>query len=105
MPPPAHRRGRRAAVTCVSGSWCGVPTRPVRGKRAGLGLPRQLLPVADQGRCATTGDRAISVEVGEGSACGFELGLQSGYLGGLLRAGLFDDLVDRGREILVQLLR
>ena len=44
------------------------------------------------------------VQVGERLAGGFEFGLQGGNLRGLLGAGLFDDLVDRTGEVLVQLL-
>ena len=45
-----------------------------------------------------------SVQVGEGLAGGFQFGFEGGDLGGLLGARLFDDVVDRGGEVLVQFL-
>ena len=45
-----------------------------------------------------------SVQVGEGLAGGLKFGFESGDPGGLLGAGLLDDLVDRGGQVLMKFL-
>lgn len=53
----------------------------------------------------TYSPRATSLQLGEGLAGRLQFGFEGGDLGSLLGARLLDQLVNRGREILVQFLR
>src|SRR5689334_7875854 len=89
-------RGTWAAGRCAS--WEEDEHRLVLVAREGGCQDRSVGPA--RAKRGTSG----SGEVGEGLTGGLELGFEGGDLGGLLGAGLLDDLVERGREVLVQFL-